>query len=87
MNFVLSNHAIEKIEKRKIPLGLIDEVLNNPYQTYEGDGVTIFQSIIELDEKQYLLRIFVNCNKIPNEIITVYLTNKISKYLRANNEN
>jgi hypothetical protein len=82
MNYILSNHAKEKIEIRKIPFILIENVLDNPDDSYELDGITIFQSLIKIDEKQFLLRIFVDCYKNPNVIITVYLTNKITKYLR-----
>ena len=83
MKYIFSNHAKEKIEKRKIPYELIGKVLINPDYTYVEDEITIFQSIINIDAKQYLLRIFVNCDKLPNVIVTVYLTNKISKYLKG----
>ena len=80
MNFVLSAHAKEKIEKRKIPVELIDIVFRNPQQSFRQDDLTVLQSIVETKGKNYLLRLFVNTLKEPNIIITVYLTNKISKY-------
>ncbi len=80
MNYVLSNHAAEKIKRRKIPIDFIDSVLNDPQQILENDGFLTYQSKIEKDNKEYLLRIFVNPYVNPNLIITVYLTNKISKY-------
>ena len=83
MEYTLSTHAKEKIEKRKIPLELIDKVLFHPEQTIEQDEITIYQSIFEIDNKEYILRVFVNTYIIPNLIVTVYLTNKISKYWRA----
>ena len=80
MNFVLSAHAKEKIEKRKIPVELIDIVFRNPQQSFRQDDLTVLQSIVETKGKNYLLRLFVNTLKEPNVIVTVYLTNKISKY-------
>ena len=82
MNYFLSNHAKEKIKIRKIPINLIEEVLNYPQQTIEQDDLTIFQSIIKIKDIEYLLRIFVNTDKIPDLIVIVYLTNNISKYWR-----
>ncbi|MFH1049368.1 MAG: hypothetical protein V1779_00395 [bacterium] len=46
MDFIFSNHAIEKILKRKIPIELVEDVLHNPEQKYLQNGKTIFQSII-----------------------------------------
>jgi hypothetical protein len=87
MNYILSNHAQEKILKRKISLELLDKVLTNPDQSYEEDGITVFQSIVSILDNQYLMRVFVNCDKDPNVVITVYITNKISKYFGEYNEN
>ncbi len=87
MNYVLSNHAKEKILKRSISIELIEEVLQSPNQVLLEDGIKIYQSIIFQNDSKYLLRVFVNDNKIPNTIITVYLTNKISKYYKEFNEN
>ncbi len=80
MKYIISKNANEKIEKRKIPLNLIDEVLNNPERRIDSEGVTIYQSIIDFESKRQLLRVFVNCDKIPFVVVTVYFTNKISKY-------
>ncbi len=38
-------------------------------------------------DNQYLMRVFVNCDKDPNVVITVYITNKIYKYFGEYNEN
>ena len=81
MNFILTEHALIKIKKRKIPLSLIEDVYQNPLQVINQDNLSIFQSIVILNDKEYLLRIFVNTNIEPNKIVTVYLTNKITKYM------
>ncbi|HPO62340.1 MAG TPA: DUF4258 domain-containing protein [Candidatus Kapabacteria bacterium] len=87
MNYVLSNHAKEEILKRGISVELIEEVLQSPNQILVEDGIKIYQSIIFQNDSKYLLRVFVNDNKIPSTIITVYLTNKILKYYKEFNEN
>jgi len=35
---------------------------------------------MNIDAKEYLLRVFVNTNIEPNVVITVYFTNKVEKY-------
>lgn len=80
MEYILSQHAKEKVFKRKIPLELIESVLEMPEQILVQDGKKILQSLVQLNNKEYLLRIFVNVNREPNVIITVYMTDKISKY-------
>ncbi len=83
MDYLFSNHAIEKILKRKIPIELVEEVMHNPEQKLLQNDKTIFQSIINTEAKEYLLRVFVDTIKVPNVVITVYLTNKITKYWRV----
>ncbi len=80
MDFVLSNHAKEKIQKRGINEALIFEVLNNPHQIIAQNGKEVYQSIVSINDNKFLLRIFVNTLKKPFIVITAYLTTKISKY-------
>ncbi len=76
MNFVFSKHALEQMELRGISKTIVEQILENPSQTKEEDGIKIYQSIVD----NYLIRIFVNENKDPKLIITVYKTSKIKKY-------
>jgi len=50
------------------------------------EGRDVYQSRIEMGEppKTYLLRVFVDRDREPSEIVTVYRTIKIEKYWRAN---
>jgi hypothetical protein len=84
MKFILSRHAKEKIKKRKIPLKLIMDIFDHPDQIIEKQNITIYQSICILNNKEYLLRVFTHKNKDPNLVVTVYMTSKISKYRREN---
>jgi Domain of unknown function (DUF4258) len=82
-NFVLSNHAKDQAVERGILEETIFEVLNNPDKIEdEMQGQLIYQKIIYNGEiKNYLIRVFVNSNKNPNLVKTVYKTSKLSKYL------
>ena len=58
-------------------------VVSRPDQTIinnEEPTIVIYQSIIKEDNQMFLLRVFVNIDKQPNVIITLYKTTKISKY-------
>lgn len=66
--------------KRNIPIELVEEVLHKPYQKLLQNDISVFQSKINIDAKEYLLRVFVNTNIEPKVVITVYLTNKVEKY-------
>ena len=37
MNFKFSNHALEEMEKRKVPISFVEAVLDNPQQTLQQD--------------------------------------------------
>ena len=80
--FELSFHAKEQAQTRGISEAVIFEVLNNPDKVdVESEGQFVYQKVIMFDEeKSYLVRVFVNSNKIPNLIKTVYRTSKLSKY-------
>ncbi len=52
-------------------------------KTIEED-LTIYQNIILENEKKYLVRVFVNENKVPPLIITAYKTSNIKKYKHEN---
>ena len=79
--FILSKHAIEQIELRGLNEYVVEAVLAAPDKIVEeADGQLIHQALIQRNDKVYLLRAFVNSNKIPNLVKTVYLTSKISKY-------
>ena len=81
LEITISNHAKEQIELRNIPLQVVMKVLECPQQVITEDGKKIYQSIINFEgEGDYLVRVFVNIDKIPNHVITVYRTSKLDKY-------
>lgn len=85
MSFSLSNHVLERAQERGISVPIIEAVLANPAQIVDDEsnepGQKVYQSIVLFAEKgDYLVRIFVNTNKTPPIVKSVYRTSKISKY-------
>jgi len=82
--FRLSRHAQWQLARRRIPLELLEEVLERPEQTIaESGGKTILQSRLAFpDGKVHLLRAVVDEDKDPPVVVTVYRTSKIAKYWR-----
>ena len=84
MNFEISRHAQEEMNRRRIPLNLVETILQNPQQIVDEYGnIKAYQSIIDLGTgKDYLIRVIVNDTLDPAKIVTVYKTSKIKKYWR-----
>ena len=82
MDIIISDHATIEIKRRQIPLSTIEAVLANPQQIIPSrPGRQIYQSIIEINNKPYLLRLIVDTGD-PPILVTVYRTSKIQKYWR-----
>ncbi len=47
----------------------------------EEDGLIVYYALYKEGEKDYMVRVFVNNQKIPPLIVTVYKTSRIKKYL------
>lgn len=77
MHFEFSLHSLEQIKLRGISKETVKLILEYPDDTlYEIENQIIYQKVIE----NYLYRVFVNGNKNPPLIKTVYKTSKIIKY-------
>ena len=80
--FKFSSHALKQMAERNISVDDVLKTVSNPLQQCEeNEGQRIYQRIFTFDNKQYLIRIFVNEEVIPKYIKTVYKTSKIKKYL------
>ena len=81
MNFIFSQHALEQMKSREFSQEVVEDILNYPDEIKQEEGLSIYQSIVPfLPKGNYLVRVFVNTTKMPNLIVTVYKTSKISKY-------
>jgi hypothetical protein len=85
MNFQLSSHAREEMERRAISPALLESVLTNPEQVVAGHGgKRVYQSRLDFGSGNvYLLRAVVDDSKDAAVVVTVYRTSKITKYWRA----
>ncbi len=81
MKFSYSNHALEQIRNRHLDKATIDDTLSHPdKQVQDATGLTIYHKLAQESGKHYLYRVFVNHNKKPPLLVTVYKTSKIDKY-------
>lgn len=86
MKFILSQYAREELTKRKIPIQILELILDYPEDIIEEDGLKVYQGIFTANNnKIYLVRVYVNDLVEPNKIVTVYFTSKLNKYRRLNN--
>ena len=81
VKFILSQHAQKELIKRKIPISILELILEHPEQIIREDGLKVYQGTLTMNNnKTYLMRIYVNELVEPNKIVTVYLTSKLKKY-------
>lgn len=77
MIFEYSNHSLEQLKLRSISKKIVILVLSKPDEIIdEEENQKIYQKVIE----NYLYRVFINSNKNPILVKTVYRTSKILKY-------
>jgi hypothetical protein len=82
----LTDHARLEMTRRQISPADVAGVLAQPEQSWSvREGRKVYQSRIQVDEppKLYLLRIFVDVDRDPPQVVTVYRTSKVEKYWRV----
>jgi hypothetical protein len=83
-NYLITSHAAFEMRRRGIEEGAVHQVLAAPEQRHEvRPSRDVLQSRIAFAGKTYLLRVFVDVDRDPAEVITVYRTSRIAKYWRA----
>ena len=82
-DYILTDHAVRELRRRGLEKREIDEVLKNPGQRWDlRPSRAVLQSKTKQDETEYLLRVFVDIDRKPAEVVTAYRTSKIAKYWR-----
>lgn len=84
--FVLTPHAHREMQRRGLETSVVEAVLAGPEQRRTArPGRAIYQSRFSLGEppRMYLVRVIVDVDRRPPEIVTAYRTSKIVKYGRA----
>lgn len=82
-NYVLTSHARWELTRRGLSEDTIRAILAAPEQVSEvRPGRLVLQSRISLGQvvKPFLLRVFVDVDRSPVEVVTAYVTSKIAKY-------
>lgn len=81
--FVVTAHAALEMRRRRIDDASLRRVLAAPEQREAvRPGRDVLQSRIELEGRDYLVRVFVDVDRNPAEVVTAYRTSKIAKYWR-----
>jgi hypothetical protein len=76
-NALIKDHARLQMERRQIDLALVQAVLNKPDAILPvRTGRVVAQSVVD----SFLIRVFVDVDRQPPEVVTAYRTSKISKY-------
>lgn len=82
--FRLTSHAAFEMQRRGVGESLVQAVLAAPEQRFAlRPGRDVLQSKIAIEGTTYLLRVFVDVDRNPAEVVTVYRTSSIAKYWRA----
>lgn len=79
----LTPHVRRMMERRGIDVATVRAVLVQPTQRISrGSGRMVVQRRMLLGDppREYLVRVFVDLDRSPAEVVTVYRTSKISKY-------
>lgn len=83
IDYTVSGHAAYEIDRRGIRTETIDEVLKNPEQRFDvRPGRVVLQSRIQEAGREFLIRVFVDSDRSPAEVVTAYRTSRIAKYWR-----
>ncbi len=85
-NFRLTDHAKAEMVRRQISETDIAKALSTPEQTATvREGREVYQTRIESGEppQTFLLRVLVDVDRDPPEVVTAYRTSKIHKYWRV----
>ena len=83
--YILTDHALMQLQRRDITEEDVKNVTASPEQKVDvRKGRCIYQSKLSFGEpaRIYLVRVFVDEDREPKEVVTVYRTSKIEKYWR-----
>jgi hypothetical protein len=83
-DYIITDHAATEMKRRDLSAQTIDGVLGRPDQRLEiRAGRVVLQSRRQESGSEYLVRVFVDVDRKPAEVVTAYRTSKVLKYWRA----
>ncbi len=84
-DYILTDHARAELSRRGLSEAIIHVILSAPEQRCAvRPGRVVLQSRLPFGESatMSLVRVFVDIDRRPAEVVTVYRTSKIEKYWR-----
>lgn len=84
-DYILTPHAQWELPRRSLSEATIHAILSAPEQRFEvRPRRVVLQSkvVFGYPEKIVLVRVFVDVDRTPAEVVTAYQTSKIEKYWR-----
>jgi len=80
----ITRHAAFEMKRRGIGEKIVEHVFTAPEQRYAvRPGRDVLQSKIAFAGTTYLVRVLVDVDRRPVEVVTVYRTSNIAKYWRS----
>src|SRR5947208_16152852 len=80
--FVISGHARLEMQRRDVTDGLVQHVVAAPEQRFPvRDGRVVLQSRVTMGRppKMYLVRVVIDIDRRPAEVVTVYRTTRVNR--------
>ena len=84
--FVITPHAQFEMRRRGLNEDTVRRILSAPEQRLDvRPGRILLQSRVSMGEpaRMYLIRVIVDIDRLPTEVVTAYRTSKVSKYWRS----
>ena len=82
--FRVTPHAALEMARRGIDADVVRRVLDAPEQRWMiRPGRDLLQSRVPFVNHDYLVRVFVDVDREPPEIVTVYRTSNVARYWRT----
>jgi len=83
-DYIVTEHAAIEIKRRGLTTETIHGILKSPEQRLDVRvGRVVLQSRIQESGSEYLVRVFVDIDRKPAEVVTAYRTSKVLKYWRV----
>ncbi|MGC8666549.1 MAG: DUF4258 domain-containing protein [Chthonomonadales bacterium] len=81
--FTVTPHAADQMRRREIDEATLTSVLSAPERRLPvRAGRDLLERVVEFGGRPYLVRVIVDVDRTPAEVVTVYRTSKIEKYRR-----
>jgi hypothetical protein len=81
--YAITEHAAFEMSRRGIDEAMLRSVLAAPGQRESvRPGRDVLQTLMTIEDKEYVIRVFVDIDRTPANVVTAYRTSKIRKYWR-----